>query len=452
MHTTSEDRGGTTEASVLGMLRNRGRTPALVIIDARALPGRALLAASSLRAYGYRGDMLGLVPSGPTGHPTERQLLAAGCDWCTGSSLCPSEVASLLHDPSGGPSTGLRLRERARVHGGAPGHCGFTLVELLVVIAVVAVLISLLAPAISGARLAGRRCVSAANLHSLYGVHAAYWNEHKDSLLNPFDAGTPTMYPGLQTLTGPVAWSTVIAPCTSQTASPGGLTIWDASRTTEAYCHIWGSYVADYLEGIDDGPAWMRDPSDPVLAQRTAELRASSWPQNLRLYDTSYWYPPVFWLKSERYQSETFVPIGPAPGESQWLARHTISSVPMSSHKALLFERMDWSGRRPVQWNNLRARPQVAFVDGSVSVVTMADVHALAESAHPNVTGTFRPSGYFDPAADFAQTWLIGPPVGPSDGTDPYETGGAPYAGTTAWRQYLYATRKGVGGMDVGKR
>lgn len=220
---------------------------------------------------------------------------------------------------------------------------GFTLIELLVVIAVIAVLIGLLLPVLGSARMISRRSASAANLHSLSGVHATYAGDYQDSFINPFDARTPSLYPGLQTFTGPVSWSTVIASPTSQTDSPSGLTTDDAARTTEPYSHVWGSFITGYLEGADNGPASLRDPSDPIIKARADELRQSDWPPELRLYDTSYWYPPVFWLDSRRYSSETFVPVGPSAGESRWLARHRFGGVTMASHKALLYERFDWS-------------------------------------------------------------------------------------------------------------
>jgi prepilin-type N-terminal cleavage/methylation domain-containing protein len=338
----------------------------------------------------------------------------------------------------------------------------FTLIELLVVIAIVGLLVGLLLPALGSARLAARRCTSAASLRSLAGLHATYANDHRDSFVNPFDARTPSLYPNAQTLSGTINWSTVIASWTSQTAAPAGLTIDDPARTTEGYSHIWGSYMADYLSGIDNGPDWLRDPSDPILKNRWDELRHSDWPAEERLYDSSYWYSPVFWLDAKRYRTESFVPIGPSPNEARWLARNHFADVPMASHKALLFERFDWSVSKrasgsgtvksPPQWNNPSAHPQAAFVDGSVSRVNMSDLHALGESSDAATAATYRPSGYFDPGPDFSYTWLIGPPVGSSDGTDPYETGNSPYDGTTAWLAYLYATRNGVRGMDVQKR
>jgi len=58
--------------------------------------------------------------------------------------------------------------------------CAFTLVELLVVIAVLAVLVSLLLPALAGARGSGRAGVCASNLRQIQIASDAYANDHAD--------------------------------------------------------------------------------------------------------------------------------------------------------------------------------------------------------------------------------------------------------------------------------
>lgn len=59
------------------------------------------------------------------------------------------------------------------------GHRAFTLVELLVVIGIIALLISILLPALNKAREAGKRAKCAANLHNLGQVCMSFANEHK---------------------------------------------------------------------------------------------------------------------------------------------------------------------------------------------------------------------------------------------------------------------------------
>ena len=60
----------------------------------------------------------------------------------------------------------------------------------------------------------------------------------------------------------------------------------------------------------------------------------------------------------------------------------------------------------------------------------------------------FRPSGFFNPTPNYTLYWLANPMLGDQD---PFETGGAPFGLTTAWRSYFYATRNGVHGLDVRK-
>jgi prepilin-type N-terminal cleavage/methylation domain-containing protein/prepilin-type processing-associated H-X9-DG protein len=76
------------------------------------------------------------------------------------------------------------------------GRRGFTLVELLVVIGVIALLISILLPALSSARERSRRTACLANLHGLGQAMFLYANAHKDHLPNGNPPGKWKSYDG----------------------------------------------------------------------------------------------------------------------------------------------------------------------------------------------------------------------------------------------------------------
>jgi len=75
-----------------------------------------------------------------------------------------------------------------------PGARGFTLVELLVVIGIIAVLIGILLPALNKAREQSRRTVCLSNLRQLGTAMIAYANEHKGRLPNSNPTNTAADY------------------------------------------------------------------------------------------------------------------------------------------------------------------------------------------------------------------------------------------------------------------
>ena len=93
------------------------------------------------------------------------------------------------------PQDSHRSRTHARARFGFGGRrTGFSLVELLVVIGIIALLISILMPALSKAREAANRTKCLSNLRSLGQAMVMYANQFKDYLPNTNPQGTVDDY------------------------------------------------------------------------------------------------------------------------------------------------------------------------------------------------------------------------------------------------------------------
>src|SRR5262245_56912501 len=106
-------------------------------------------------------------------------------------------------------------------------RAGFTLVELLVVIAIIVVLVALLLPAVQSAREAARRMSCESNLKQIgLGIH----NHHDTTLqLMPTSVGECTDaidqgFPGCTEPDGFTMWSTLLLPFIEQQAL---YSLWD---------------------------------------------------------------------------------------------------------------------------------------------------------------------------------------------------------------------------------
>jgi prepilin-type N-terminal cleavage/methylation domain-containing protein/prepilin-type processing-associated H-X9-DG protein len=91
----------------------------------------------------------------------------------------------------------------------SPRRRGFTLVELLVVIGIIALLISILLPALNKAREASRVAACLSNLRQLGNIHATYVAENKGYIV-PCDIGDWMTAPGANGYAILDSWETIL--------------------------------------------------------------------------------------------------------------------------------------------------------------------------------------------------------------------------------------------------
>lgn len=91
----------------------------------------------------------------------------------------------------------LRRRRAGRPHDPAQhGRRGFTLIELLIVISILALLISLLLPALSSAREAAAATRASGHIRQLQMAHINYSFDHRDQILPGYRSADPPRWTG----------------------------------------------------------------------------------------------------------------------------------------------------------------------------------------------------------------------------------------------------------------
>ncbi|MCC7388867.1 MAG: type II secretion system protein [Phycisphaerales bacterium] len=326
----------------------------------------------------------------------------------------------------------------------------FTLIELLMVIAIISLLMGILLPAIGMARRHAQSVVGNANLRSLTQMMTMYTGDNHDAFLNPFHTGctgeSPCCRPDCTDAYIPV-------PLDDDGNAQGVCRTWDFGvpsdddYATEYFSYYWYSY----LKALEDAPPFAEEQVSPA----DAHIRALS--QNYRdsaagagepsLWPSSFLYSPTFWISPERYDPGC----GRQPNDLNRYGKTQLqASVAFPSSKVLLFERMDLEQRErvriepsdairegsPPAWNNLRATTAVSVVDGSVEEVSMLELYSKTED--PN----------WDTAPVGVGRTLDEPPIVLNKSASPGVLGGGNRT-DGEYPLFFWATQWGVQGRDL---
>ncbi len=224
---------------------------------------------------------------------------------------------------------------------------GFTLIELLVVVAIIALLIGILLPALGKARDSARKTRSLANMRTHGQILAIYANENNGELLNPFDA------PGR----GKVVYR--VRPAWSQ----GFYEMYG-----DAYSYHWGPLAREYYADQKESDVFAA-PNDYETLQ-TIEDQLQDGNINNWVNDISYWYSPTMYYNPIRFADLT-------GGRSQYdgdfarLRRNAFDDIVFPSQKITVLEKQDFGTDLKLLFTHPDA--SVAMVAGDGSGVTSSN-------------------------------------------------------------------------------
>ncbi len=243
----------------------------------------------------------------------------------------------------------------------------FSLIELLVVVAIIALLLGILVPTIASSRHQGRVTVGHANLRSVSQIMLQYANEQQDQFLNPFRAKWPESTPG-----GMPGWA--IAVSVKDPTIRWDFYIHNSCDTnleahTEGFSSVWYSYLAEYRGAPRVSPEQF-SPADPTMMEYYQRIRGDSDAMDeVQLSSSSFMYSPTFWSNPDRYAGAIRLPMTP-----ERILTATYATVRHPAAKVMVYERQDFSTRKPRALTDGTARPMVATVDGSTDRADMGDI------------------------------------------------------------------------------
>lgn len=237
---------------------------------------------------------------------------------------------------------------------------GFTLVEMLVVMAIIAVLAGLVLASVSAARKSAHGAAGSINLRSLAQLLSAYTNDYKGDYLNPFTPVERVAPNG-----DPLTWTHCVSTGPDRE-------VWNfegpyTSYRTEQFSSYWASYLADYRGAPRFSPE-LFSPADPRAAEFTKDFEVMNLSARAHcLVGSSFLYSPAFWIKPEHLG---YNEVGPAR-----LRTANVAGVLFPSKKVLVWDSMDFSTfRTPIVYAAPQARPNVVTADGTQVQVVIADI------------------------------------------------------------------------------
>lgn len=255
---------------------------------------------------------------------------------------------------------------------------GFTLIELLVVIGIIAILIGILLPSLSGARKAARTAVCLANLRSLETAHTAYADQYDGFFV---DAGLDHGGVGDATKSWPVLLAYDGGPTISLRSPVDDSPFWSTGEGGNST----GVTLDLYLALLSD-----QDPSNDPPSTNLA--RWTSY--GLNNYLTRSKQPPAMLMKRLRYDAFHFIPRPSATVHflmmtdgardaspfatadhvhvEEWIGRG-LARVPQRANSQAW---IDAHGKVESSWDSVST---YGFLDGSARAVRFGDLYESFE-------------------------------------------------------------------------
>lgn len=247
----------------------------------------------------------------------------------------------------------------------------FTLIELLVVVAIIALLIGILLPALAKARESSQRSVSASNLRQHAVVLGTYANEHRGVLLNPypeggdrFDKFPPVYVPGYGDGQGYGYYN---------------MEGWQWQM-------YYSSWVGYYLDGETYKHDFFVAPSDKLmldvidmLEQEYGNYWQSSW-----AWPLSYNYSCTAFLRPTLF-TEAEMPDSPGGVKHSDIRRIEQDQVSYPVQKVAFYENRDFYSKPPTYYNRADHEVACLFFDGHVSFVGVNPLPPSHQTGDPAI-------------------------------------------------------------------